>query len=315
MNYNGFGAWCAAYAFLNTTQRNVATPEEYELLSGTPFGIKHRPNDLHRTLTPYVEPCMRVVETAQLLGFSAAKAEFAKTDDVIDYLAAMIGERVMAGPIDMGFLFHLPQNLYYSGQSHYVSINTRSSGCFLLTDSEGVLCYKYNRTALKQILNTDKIPESNGCINVWYFNKIEEYGLSPENFRYRVLNQAAINMKNAEYFGQGGEAFIKCGEALVNAAPKEWPLKLFYELNYIIQRKHLFLKWSKLWNISSITELLSKQIELLCLMRSQASNKNPIDMGLISQIARHEHCIACTLSDLMEEEVEKQHGFNNGIPL
>jgi len=305
MNYNGFGAWCAAYAFLNTTQRNVTTPEEYELLSGVPFGIKHRQNDLHRTLSPYVEPCMRVVETAQLLGFSATKAEFAKADDIIYYLTFMPEERAMVGPIDMGFLSHLPQNLYYRGQSHYVSIDTRNSDCFLLTDSEGVLCYKYNQLTLEQILNTDKIPESEGYINVWHFNKTDDYTLSPEKFKNIVLNQAETNMKNAERFDQGSKAFIKCGEALVNVIPKKWVLKLFYEINYVIQRKCLFLKWSKLWNISSITELLTNQINLLYLIRSQTLSENQIDMSLMSQIAQHEHCIAYTLSDFIEEEVEK----------
>jgi len=126
MHYNGFGAWCAAYAFLNTTQLIGKDPEIYELLSGVPFGIKHRENDSFGMLTPFTEPCFRVEATAEMLGYKATRFQFNDIVDAVTYLAKSDGMRFMVGPVDMGYLLHLPQNLYYAGQSHYIAIAVRN---------------------------------------------------------------------------------------------------------------------------------------------------------------------------------------------
>jgi hypothetical protein len=302
MNYDGFGAWCAAYAFLNTTCFSKGEPYTYELLSGVPFGLKHRANDRQRMLTPLIEPCFRVEATATMLGYTTTMMRFANINTAISYIAQLpSGSRVMAGPVDMGYLTHLPQNLYYTGQSHYFSIAKNTSNRFIVIDSEGVLCYLYDEEALRQILNVECLPEADGLLNIWRFDKTDNY-LPDSEYKRTILQCAASNLKKAEAEGQGSQAFIACSDALAGVDPTQWHLRLFFELNFVIQRKYLFSKRLRQWGAHTAHDVLTQQLHTLCTLREQTMRKEPINIDLFQRASDYERGFTQVIAKLAEME-------------
>jgi hypothetical protein len=302
MSYEGFGALCAAYAFLNTTGFPKISPETYELLSGVPFGIKHIVGDSHRMLTPFVEPCHRIGSTASLLGYSTTLSQFSDIVGATTYIAQFpIESRVMLGPVDMGYLTHLPQNLYYCGESHYFSIVVWSRECFIAVDSEGTLSYKYDKKTLTSVLNSDRISESNGLLNVWKFNRVNDY-LQQKDYRSIILRLAISNMNSAEDSGNGSQSFIACYNDLKDVNPIEWSLKLYYELNFLIQRKLLFSVQLRKWCLVSAKNILMEQIKTLCELREDALQKQTPNKKLYEQVAYHERALLQIFAGLKKKE-------------
>ena len=85
--YCGFGAWCAAYAFLNTTQCHRVTPELYELLSGVPFGVAFHMRCPSRILVPFAEPYNEVETVAKVLGYKTTARKYDDISSVVDFLS------------------------------------------------------------------------------------------------------------------------------------------------------------------------------------------------------------------------------------
>jgi hypothetical protein len=303
MNYKGFGVLCASYAFLNTTRFYQGNPEMYELLSGVPFGIKHSTNNPHRILSSFIEPCFRVGYTANKLGYSATHIQFVDSSSVISYIVKQpIHSRIMIGPVDMGYLPQLPQNLYYIGQSHYFSITLRSNNYFVVTDSEGTICFSYDRKSLMQILSVECIPESNGLINIWQFHKAD-YSLPPNEYKYAILRTAAENMKNAEHAGQGSQAYIACIGALGASESHDWRLRLFFEINFIIQRKHIFSNQLCKWGIDCVNRVLIQQLKLLYILREQALKKESINEKIFLKVSAYERDLVQAINDFLVKEI------------
>jgi hypothetical protein len=303
MNYRGFGALCASYAFLNTTRFFQGNPETYELLSGIPFGVKHCAGDPHRMLSPFIEPCFRVESTAYKLGYSATHIQFADSSGVISYITGLpTNSRIMIGPVYMGYLSQLPQKLYYIGQSHYFSITLRSNNYFVATDSESTICFSCDRKSLMQILSVKCIPESNGLINIWQFHKAD-YSLPPNEYKHAILRTAIENMRNAEDAGQGSQAYIACIGDLGVSDPADWGLRLFFEINFIIQRKHLFSNQLCKWGLDCANRVLILQLELLYILRERALKKEPVNEKIFLQVSAYEKDLAQVLNDLLEREV------------
>ena len=303
MDYKGFGAWCTAYAFLNTVKCRTITPELYTLLSGTPFGLKHRHGDSFRILTPLIEPCFSVESTSSMLGYDSTENQFCDAIEAGQFLSRLpLASCAMVGPIDMGFLPHLPQNMYYCGQSHYISVEKIDYQHLLVIDSEGVINYSYGINAFHKVLNVKNIPEANGTIKIWNFEKQNDF-LAMDNWEHTIISIAAENLQRAEQEGQGSKAITACADVLSNVDMKEWYLKLCYELNYLIQRKNLFLRQLLKLGAEIQIRLIEKQLDVLCHMRKHCMCETKIEPDFFRYLANYEQELAIKVTQLTDEVV------------
>jgi len=298
LNYSGFGAWCASYAFLNTVKCSAISPETYELLSGVPFGLKHRKDDPFRILTPLDEPCLRVEATSKILGYISQTHRFKDSFEAVRFFLNLpVNTRVMVGPIDMGFLTHLPLNLYYCGQSHYISLEKCEDNSIIVIDSEGTMNYKYSKDSLYEVLNITSVPDANGIINIWQFWKSDS-SLVKHDLEYVIIDIAAENLRRAETAGQGSQAILACAELVKNDDIKKWALKLCYELNYIIQRKYLLSNQLLEQGADSQINIVKRQLDILCIIRKSAMNETKIDFDLFKRLADYERELTISISKL-----------------
>jgi|GEM_PF-4368106 len=303
MDYKGFGAWCAAYAFLNTVKSKTVTPELYTLLSGTPFGLKHRHGDSFRILTPLIEPCFRMESTSSMVGYNSTKHQFVDAIEAVQFLSRLpLTNRAMIGPIDMGFLPHLPHNMYYCGQSHYIAVEKLDNQHLLIIDSECVPSYKYEINTFHKMLNIKNIPETNGILNIWCFEKQNGF-IAMDNWKPTIISIAAKNLLRAEQEGQGSKAITACAEFLSGVDMKNWYLKLFYELNYLIQRKNLFL--SQLIKLGAEVQIriVEKQLDVLCHIRKGNMCETKINLDFFRYLSSYEQELAIKMAQLTDEEV------------
>ena len=300
MSCRGFGAWCAAYAFLNTVKCRTITPELYTLLSGVPFGLKHRHGDSFRILTPLIEPCFRVESTSSMIGYNSAKHQFSDAIEAVRFLSSLpLTNRAMVGPIDMGFLPHLPQNMYYCGQSHYISVEKLDNQHLLVIDSEGVPSYKYEINTFHKILNIQNIPEANGILSIWCFEKQDSF-VSADNWEPTIVGIAVKNLQCAEQEGQGSKAITACADFLSGVDVKNWYLKLCYELNYLIQRKNLFLSQLVKLGAEVQIRIVEKQLDALCNIRKCSMFETKIDLDFFRYLADHEQELAIKMAWLTD---------------
>jgi hypothetical protein len=298
MNYNGFGALCAAYAFLNTVKCSTIDPELYELLSGVPFGLKHLKGDPFRILTPLDEPYLRVEATSGMLGYMSQIHQFKDSLEAVHYILALpVNACAMIGPIDMGFLTHLPLNLFYCGRSHYISVEKCENNSIAVIDSEGVLMYKYDNDSLCKILSVISIPNTNGKINIWQFENFNS-SLARRDFEHVIIDIAAKNLQRAEAVGQGSQAILTCANLLENDDIKKWALKLCHELNYLIQRKHLLLNQLLKQGADSQISIVNQQLDILCVIRKSAMYETRTDYDLFKRLADYERELTTSISQL-----------------
>lgn len=289
--YNGFGAWCAAYAFLNTTQCSDVTPELYELLSGVPFGIKYNPDNKSRLLSPFIEPCLRVNDVSKMLGYSAKLSKFKEISEAVYFLSSMdCGKRVMIGPIDMGHLAYLPLNMYYIKQSHYISVEKQKDDKYCVTDSEGILLSVCSQEYLSGIINVSDIPESENNINIWEF-ELSANRIKTSEYADIIRCEACKNLVNAEEAGQGSNAILQCADLLEYTDSSCSDLRLYYEFNYVLQRKLLAHGRFRCHNKYQ-TKILEKQINIFCHIRDSVICNDKMDYNLLRVAADYEYELA-----------------------
>lgn len=297
IRYNGFGAWCAAYAFLNTTQCSDVTPELYELLSGVPFGIKYNHDNKSRLLSPFIEPCLRVKDVSKILGYSAKLSKFKNISEVVYFLSSMnCGKRVMIGPIDMGHLTYLPLNLYYIKQSHYISVEKQKDDKYCVTDSEGILLCICSGEYLSSIINVSDIPESENNINIWEF-ELSTYRIKTSEYIDIIRCEAHKNLMNAEKVGQGSNAILQCADLMEYMAPMYPNLRLYYEFNYVLQCKLLAFGSLRIYNQSQ-TKILEKQINIFCHIRDSVIQNKKMDCHLFRLAADYEYELANSTQEI-----------------
>jgi len=298
MKYNGFGVLCAAYAFLNTVKSSAISPEMYELLSGVPFGLRHCKGDLYRVLEPLNEPCSRVEVTSGMLGYISQTHQFQDSLKAVHYILTLpVNMRVMIGPVDMGFLKHIPLQNYYKRQSHYFSVEKCEDNNIVVIDSEGTLSYKYGNDTLHEILNITSIPDSNGIINVWQFKKLES-SLPKKNFNYAIIEIAAQNLQRAEAIGQGSQAILACADLLENENIKKWALKMCYEVNYLIQRKYLLSNQLLEHGANIQNNIIKQQLDILYIIRKAMMYKTEINLDLFKRLAEYENELTIRITQL-----------------
>lgn len=291
LHYCGFGAWCAAYAFLNTTQCFRVTPEVYELLSGVPFGIAFHMRCPSRIFVPFAEPCNEVETVAKVLGYKATAGRYNDISSAVDFLSGLPPHsKVMIGPINMGFLDYLPQNIFYMNQSHYISVNKQEDGKYRITDSESTLAVSCTSERLKKIVSPKDIPEANGTIHVWQFKGAGD-GRSKEEFISIIKGVAYENLSKAEKAGHGSLAVKRCAEFLSAADIKGRQLKICYDINYLLQRKLLAEGCCAIWSADQ-KKIIAKQIDILCILRGDIMAGRSVNTNLLLRFADLEYDLA-----------------------
>lgn len=289
--YCGFGAWCAAYAFLNTTQCRRVTPELYELLSGVPFGVAFHMRCPSRMLVPFAEPYNEVGTVAKLLGYKATEHKFDDASSVADFLSGLPPRsKVMIGPVNMGFLDYLPQNIFYMDQSHYISVKKQEDGEYRITDSECVLAGSCTDERLRTIVSSKNIPEADGAVHVWQFKRAGD-GRQEEEFISIMKDAAYRNLSKAETAGHGSSAVKRCAEFLSEADIRDRRLKICYDVNYLLQRKLLAEGCCAIWSAYQ-KKIIAKQIDILCILRGDIMAGGPVNSGLLLRFADLEYDLA-----------------------
>jgi hypothetical protein len=289
MRYYGFGPWCAAYAFINTTGKENVSPETYELLSGIPFGIKFTMDSPNTCLGPLNEPYTAVDYCAKILGYNAVLKQFAHPSYLVEYVKQLATRTsFMLGPINMKSLRHLPEPFWYNNQSHYIALYKDKTEILLVIDSEGVPAYKYTINELDAIISVKNISEANGLINLWHFEKAND-PFDLYDIEHLIIDKATKNLLRAENEYQGSFAikeFCENIQCILNDKGYIW---IYYELNYLLQQKKLFLDFMITTNhYESMRKIVERQIKYLVSMRSSVQNKQLPDCDFLLLLANEE---------------------------
>lgn len=292
--YCGFGAWCAAYAFLNTTQCRRVTPKLYELLSGVPFGIAFHTRYPSRILVPFAEPYNEVETVAHVLGYKATAHKYDDVSSAMDFLSGLPPHsKVMIGPINMGFLDYLPQNMFYMNQSHYISVKKQEDGKYRITDSECALAVSCTDEHLRKIISPKDIPEANGAVYVWRFKRAGD-GYPKEEFVSIIKGVAYENLSKAEKAGHGSLAVKRCAEFLSAMDIDGRQLRICYDINYLLQRKLLAEGCCAIWSAYQ-KKIIEKQIDVLCILRGDIMASRSVNTSLLLRFADLEYDLTVSL--------------------
>ena len=239
---------CGSYACLNAIKDEQISSKMFELSTSVPFGVKHiEDGTFDRLLTTYCDPNIGIDKAIPLWGYEQRKKEFSDKNEVLDYLKEELMLRpVVLGPLDMGYLNYLPAAHLYRRMDHYILLEGTWNGKVRCIDSEGIFGYQMAYKELLSYLNVEKLLEASGKICVRSFRKKVDFDIM-EVLR-KTLQYAWENMREAENMGQGSEAYQACFRYLADQNINLWQLPLLYDVNYLIQRKLLFLKLLEEWN-------------------------------------------------------------------
>lgn len=286
--YCGFGAWCAAYAFLNTTRCHRVTPELYELLSGVPFGIAFHMRYPSRILVPFAEPYNEVETVAEVLGYKAEARKYEDISSAVDFVSGLPPHsKAMIGPINMGFLDYLPQNMFYMNQSHYISVEKQEGGKYRITDSECTLAASCTDEHLRKIISPKDIPEANGTVHVWRFKRAGD-GYPKEEFVSVIRGVAYENLSKAEKAEHGSLAVKRCAEFLSAVDIDGRRLRICYDINYLLQRKLLAEGCRAIWSAYQ-KKIIERQIDILCILRGDIMAGRSVNTDLLLRFADLEY--------------------------
>lgn len=242
MRFYGNEICCASYACLNTIEDKSIPLSLFELTTGVPFGVCHAGNEhFDRILTTYKDPNKGIDHALTLWGYSACRADCQTSYQAVRIIKEWLYHfnRVIVGPLDMGKLPYYPMASLLQHMDHYIVLRPWSSECVLCIDSEGWVGYPLTYQSLINCLAVDDIPESCGNITIRHVVKMHDWNIGD------IVDASILiirdNLLSAEQEGAGAQAFLDSLEYL-NARPRyRWKLPLMYDIQYLKQRKQLFL--------------------------------------------------------------------------
>lgn len=232
---------CGSYACLNAIKNPDIPLKLFEISTSVPFGVKHIKNEFFdHLLTTYCDPNIGIDKAVPLWGYKQKKELFLNKEEAFGYLKKEVSRNpVVLGPIDMGCLYYLPVSYMYRRMDHYIVL-LEKKGKICCEDSEGIFGIELTDEQILSLISVDKLLESGGLISVRSFYQIKDFNMN------EILEQSMLyaleNLNNAEKEGQGSGAFLDCYDYLENQDIRLWKLPLLYDINYLIQRKLLFIK-------------------------------------------------------------------------
>lgn len=293
-----FRTWivCASYALLNALGDERTDPLDVENSAGVPFGLASYGAEYRcaRMLTPFTTFWDGAPFVEKIMGIRIEKLSFSNKRDVLIYLKRSSPSRAVLGPISMASLSYLPLCTQYHSADHYIALETDVSGGYLLTDSEGAPGLKVSEDDLYQFLNISEIPEAKGRFHMGIVS-LAGKALPRKERTLEIFRLAGLNYRNAERSGQGGKAFFKCLRVMNELPPSHWIGPIMYDLNYLIQRKLMFLKAdrNRLILTPECANHITAQIRILAQLRQALSARRfPDVFNLMPAVAEAESMIA-----------------------
>lgn len=292
---------CGSYACLNAIKDESISLKLFELSTSVPFGVKHMEDGtFDRLLTTFCDPNTGIDRALPLWGYEQRKKEFSDVEEMLAYLKnELLLRPVVLGPLDMGYLNYLPVAHLYRRMDHYILLEDALDGKVSCIDSEGMYGYRMDYEELRSYINVEKLLEASGKICVRSFEKRADFNIT--NIYGRSLQYAWKNMQEAEDMGQGSKAYLNCFRYLADQNINLWKLPLLYDINYLIQRKTLFLKLLEGWK-GMTTEIGYIAAESMDLIRKQQNTlvdifgrlkwQNKIDEDEFKRVSEEEKNIA-----------------------
>lgn len=241
MKFYGNEICCCSYACLNAIQDESMDVQLFEISTSTPFGIRHDENEyFDRLLTTYYDPNCGVDEALRLWGYRVEKMELKQAKDVISWLKQnLYGNRVVIGPIDMGSLGYQIMPELLKRMDHYITLEYGMGNEVVCMDSEGYYELAISYVDLEKWLNVEGVTEARNGISIRYFQK-EKIPTESKIIEYSY-RKAFQNLRKADEAGEGANSFLKCFHYLGQHEVYKWYLPFLYDVEYLLQRKNLFI--------------------------------------------------------------------------
>lgn len=241
MRFYGNEICCGSYACLNAIRDEKIDVQLFEISTSVPFGIRHC-KDIHfdRLLTTYCDPNQGLDQALDLWGYNLKKYSAVTSEEAVDILKRVLKcSEAVIGPVDMGSLHYQVFPGLLKRMDHYVLVREWSEEEVLCIDSEGICGRVLSYKELQKCISVKEVPEARGAIWIRMITKREDWQLG------RILNRsykaALQNLKSAEADSQGSKAIENCYEFLEDSDIYQWKLPFLYDLEYLVQRKGLFL--------------------------------------------------------------------------
>lgn len=274
--YYGNYTYCGTYALYDLMQSNIKiSMNKFEILTSVPFGISHNSEYLHRILSPYVDPTNGLDKATKILNIDLKCYQSSDKDATYYKIKEYLKKgSVVLGPVDMSKLSYLPKPEIYNKVPHYITLYKYKNNKFFLNDSEGLIGYHIPEDKLMDMCNSEEMYETKESYNLRIVSK---YGEIPN--KELLINISIANAKNnfisAYKKKQGPYAFLKLWDMLKDTESKYYNF-LFYDLEILIQRKHLLLELLQ-WGEEYIKSASKEKIELIVIKQMDLiSNINSI---------------------------------------
>ena len=273
IRYDNCRSWvtCAAYALLNALPESSLEVLNVENSTGVTFGISSYGAQFGctRILAPLTAFWDGKDSLKKIMGISLEEYAFQDKGEVMDFLSDMRESRVLLGPINMANLTYLPLSVQYQFSDHYITINKIRPDEYILTDSEGIPAMKISKDELSRALSISGIPEAGGLFHLGIAAVCQE-ALPPLERTRAIFRNAEKNYLLAETEGQGGRAFLSCRDIMDSYPPSRWIEPLRYALDFLMQRKVMFLAADPEGEVVSpaCMKHITKQIDTLQTLRS-----------------------------------------------
>lgn len=247
MRFYGNEICCASYACLNAIKDKSIPLSLFELTTGVPFGVCHAGNEhFDRILTTFKDPNKGIEHALNLWGYNVCRIDCQTSYQAVDTIREWFHhfDSVILGPLDMGKLPYYPMASLLQRMDHYIVLRPWSNECALCIDSEGWLGYPLTYQSLIDCLSVNDIPESCGKITIRHMTKM--HGWKIGNIVDASILIIRDNLSSAEQKGAGAQAFLDCLDYLNSQPNYRWKLPLMYDIQYLKQRKQLFLWYLKI---------------------------------------------------------------------
>lgn len=241
MEFYGNEICCGSYACLNAIKNPEIPLKLFEISTSVPFGVKHVGDSFFdHLLTTFCDPNTGIDRAIPLWGYEQKKEQFRNKIEAVRYIKSEILQNpVVLGPVDMGYLSYLPVSYMYRRMDHYIVLQ-EINGKMYCVDSEGVSALELTDEQLLDLISVERVLEAEGIVCVRSFSQVEEFDW--KNILERSMVHAWENLTDAENDGQGSQAFLNCYNYLNEQDIRLWKLPFLYDINYLIQRKLLFMK-------------------------------------------------------------------------
>lgn len=202
---------CHSQAFLSAFKLPFdVSPEEFELLTSVPFGIRHIPGDPNRVLIPHLDPDLGLERAATALGLEVQFSSEASIDagpQAIERLDNWLNTGpVVLGPIDLGELTYHPTAAPLAGCDHYVvALGRATDKRLILRDPEGFIQVAVSEDVLVRAWAKERVPEGRGPFAMRRLRvALDTVPPSGTTLRAQVVKHAIGNLREAMTSRNGG---------------------------------------------------------------------------------------------------------------